>query len=152
MCWCAPHIHIWWARWEGLGRISRLEKEGSHPPFCRAAVEIPPPPESDEWGRVSSGKSINKLSSPLFFCILFQVQLPVPPPVPVSNDSKPSRSAVVSLANRLCHFWSFWEIHISTRLLSVSLVPRELSWRASQSSLCTHVSPLCARPHVLHYS
>lgn len=97
MCWCAPRIHIWWARCEALGRISRLEKEGKSPSLCRAAVEISLPPESDEWERVeSSGNSINKLSSPLLFCILFQVQLPGPPPVPVSNDSKPSTSAVVS--------------------------------------------------------
>lgn len=97
MCWCAPHMHIWWAHCEDLGRINRLGKEGKSPSFSRGAVEISLPPESDEWGRFeSSGNSINKLSSLLLFCILFQVRLPVPPPVPVSNDSKPSTSAIVS--------------------------------------------------------
>lgn len=98
-----------------FGEDEEVREGGESPWFCTAALEISPPRESDEWGRVkSSGKCINKLSSPLFLCILFQVQLQVPPPVPVSSNAKPSRGAAVSLWDCVSHFRSFCEIHVST--------------------------------------
>lgn len=133
-------------------------------------MEISPPPESDERGRVkSSGERINKLSSPLFLSlslsILFQVQLQVPPPVPVSTNAEPSTGAAVPLGNSpLSRFRSFGETHLSTvtslHVCLAGVAPARLSVclslsPASPPPLCACLSSLRAKrrgPRVLHYS